>query len=567
MLRVPTFLAVSTLLGTAACTGSGPTSSSCPDGKCDGFDLPEDEVPDTPCDGIMFDKSGRGLGTSKIAGRLGDPVAQLVFGRGDECPTSFSDIAAKLKAAEATEELSCSADSARTMVVTETAQVLAEPTSYRAVTAFDCDQPVEDDEDDADGGIGIPPFRNPVPGALFSSFGLSLGADLPSNVEIIGFDASRGVFNYYETDGDTINFFGTSADMLQGPGQGGDRRCANCHVTGGLVMKELAAPWLHWEGDTTTPGASDLIAEHAETFGSQSDGIEMESITLAGNQEWNRTRFELLREATSTREVLRPLFCTEQVNIRNASSSPGDSRSGDVASLPLSGPLFRETLGFGSFRDFLPEQYDAVIRANGQRLEGLPAEFIETHFGLAHIVEGEVNLGYRDVLIDEGVLDRPLIAAVDAVDLTRPVFSEDRCGLLEHVPALTSDQLTADNVRQGLIDNLRAAGAAPGTAEGELLRNLEGDAEKIGSDAATRFKAACEARTDTVTVQSMEVPGFLVDYMRVVSLVRNQARALEVFEFPTTLPTDHLSVAPGTRFDPNTCQLTEELAPIAVGGG
>jgi hypothetical protein len=208
-----------------------------------------------------------------------------------------------------------------------------------------------------------------------------------------------------------------------------------------------------------------------------------------------------------------------------------------------------------------------VIRANGQRLEGRPAGFIETHFGLAHIVEGEVNLDYLNVLIDEGVLDRPLIAAVDAVDLTRPVFSEDRCGLLEHVPALTSDQLTADNVRQGLIDNLRAAGAAPGTAEGELLRNLEGDAEQIGSDAAARFKAACEARTDTVTVQSMEVPGFLVDYMRVVSLVRNQARALEVFEFPMTLPSDDLSVAPGTRFDPNTCQLTEELAPIAVGGG
>jgi hypothetical protein len=34
-----------------------------------------------------------------------------------------------------------------------------------------------------------------------------------------------------------------------------------------------------------------------------------------------------------------------------------------------------------------------------------------------------------------------------------------------------------------------------------------------------------------------------------------------------TLPSDDLSVAPGTRFDPNTCQLTEELAPIAVGGG
>ncbi|MEN8197013.1 MAG: hypothetical protein ABFS30_10945, partial [Pseudomonadota bacterium] len=52
----------------------------------------------------------------------------------------------------------------------------------------------------------------------------------------------------------TINFFGTSADMLEGKGTGDTRRCAACHVGGGLIMKELDAPWLHWEGDTTTPG-------------------------------------------------------------------------------------------------------------------------------------------------------------------------------------------------------------------------------------------------------------------------------------------------------------------------
>ena len=45
--------------------------------------------------------------------------------------------------------------------------------------------------------------------------------------------------------------------------------------------------------------------------------------------------------------------------------------------------------------------------------------------------------------------------------------------------------------------------------------------------------------------------------MRVVSLRRNQARELPVFEFPETMPFDSLRVARSTRFDAVTCELKE----------
>lgn len=64
---------------------------------------------------------------------------------------------------------------------------------------------------------------------FFSAFGLGEPGDpLPQSVEMIGFDPVSGVFNYYETAGDQgrIDFFGTSKDMLEGPGEGEDRRCA-----------------------------------------------------------------------------------------------------------------------------------------------------------------------------------------------------------------------------------------------------------------------------------------------------------------------------------------------------
>ena len=97
MHKLSALLAATTFLLPGCASDEDSTPVECRNDKCDGLDLPEDQVPATPCDGIMVDKSGRGLGNGKIAGRLNDPLANLVFKRGESCPTGFSDIMKKLQ--------------------------------------------------------------------------------------------------------------------------------------------------------------------------------------------------------------------------------------------------------------------------------------------------------------------------------------------------------------------------------------------------------------------------------------------------------------------------------------
>jgi len=482
----------------------------------------------------------------------------VVFRAGDDCPRTFADIMKKLTAAEEQDGVSC--QNRRTMLVSETAQALGEATSYRSVTALDCEQP--------EPSIVPEGFGRGDVGVLFSLFGLQAGGGMPVNVEIIAFDKSTGVFNYYETDGNKINFFGNSKDLLtKGTGSGGDRRCAACHTGGGLIMKELSAPWLHWEGDTDTPGADELISANEELLGDHSDGIDMEDIVRAGNRDWNRMRIEFLKEIGATQEILRPLFCTVEVNIESAESFDNGTAEGIATFASMSGTVFNGRLGFGAL-DFDSEQYDGLIRANGQVLRGLPAGNIETVFGLTTVVPGEADMDYVRALVNAGIIDDEFVEDVLSVDFTRAVFSDDRCDLLANVPGVPSSDLSPQTLRAAILDRLGET--TPGTPEAELKNNLANPNDDIRARIRA-FSDACQGRGDTESItfskdgssQTLDVPSVLVDYMKIVSLNRNTATGLPVFEFPQTMPSDDQNIAAGTRFHPTDCTITNQFVAVA----
>jgi hypothetical protein len=198
-----------------------PPSESCRGDKCDDLDLPDSEIADSPCDGFMLDASGRN--NRKVAGRLNDPLANLVFKTGDDCPRSFGEIMAKLRLTD-TEGCADAESGINTRVVSETAQALDTPTNYRLVTSRKCD-------------------GRDTHELLFSLFGVSAGAtSLPTGVEVMAFDKEAGVFNYYETDGEEITFFGNSNDMLKGD-SGNTRRCAACHSRRSRAGRRACRPW------------------------------------------------------------------------------------------------------------------------------------------------------------------------------------------------------------------------------------------------------------------------------------------------------------------------------------
>ncbi len=509
---------------------AGSASESCRGEKCDDLELPDSEVAASPCDGFMIDASGRNH--RKVAGRLNDPLANLAFKVGAECPRSFGDIMAKLRL---TDKEGCPDEESgiNTRVVSETAQATGMPTSYRLVTSRKCDGRATHE-------------------LLFSLFGISAGAtSLPSGVEIIAFDKEAGVFNYYETDGEEITFFGNSLDMLKGD-SGNTRRCAACHTGGGLVMKELDTPWLHWEGHLDTPGAADLVSGNAD-LGSLSDGQEFEGVVKAGNRAWNEARVAAVRENSSLNETLRPLFCTVEVNLDNGADfespiegGPGGSEMGRV---PFDSLLDQQLKGFGSISISFTD-YDDAIKANGQRVQGIP-NAIDTVFDYAFIERSHADNDYVDRLKTTGILDDEFVKDVLMVDFTRPIFSDDRCKLLEFAPVLASADLTPESIKAGFLAAL--GDPAAGTPAAELKNNLL--SEGGHSEVVSVFTDACEALGSAPLVQNA---------LRITSLNRATAANLRVFEFPQTMPTDNLSVAAGSRLGPLDCTISTEYLAVTA---
>jgi hypothetical protein len=536
-------LAIGAVAAMMGCAVEGePGDAACAHGKCDLEDVPDSQVPATPCDGVLVDKSGRGL--KRVAGRLNDPLADLVLTPGPGCPTTYAAILERLLAAD---ERGCAdVGGLFSRAVSETAQLLERPTDYRLVTNKECS-------------------GRDKHGILFSLSGIEAGAArLPDNVEIMAFDETGGVFNYYEAHGDgTISFFGNSKDMLAGSPDGETRRCAGCHVAGGLIMKELDSPWLHWESTSLrTPGAKELVDAHAPLLGTITDGIDMELIARVGNSTWNAERLEHLREVGTTADLLRPLFCTVEVNLGSMTSSR------TLTQLTWD-PFFDR---FVPVRKLMPvddAQYRDLLVANGQTVPGVPGEHRDTFLPLAFVERSQIDFDYVLKLIDAGILDEELVADVVMVDFTRALFSDDRCDLLAFAPSLAGAKLTAGAIHSGLIEALERAEPAAGTPAAELLANLRTpDTADTRNATVAAFTAACEARNrQTVSIQvgskTKAISAFLVDAMQVISLNRRIARDLEVFEFPATMPEDQLDVPAGTRLHPVSCELTTEFVGVA----
>lgn len=526
-------LPLSLAIGVGCSSNSTPKNTennSCRDGKCDDLDLPDSEVPDSPCDGIMIDASGRN--NAKVAGRLNDPLANFAFKVGEDCPVNFADIMDKLRLND-NENCPDEESGIETRVVTETAQALDQPTSYRLVTSRKC------------GGRATHEL-------LFSLFGVPAGAtSLPGGVEVIAFDKTEGVFNYYESDGREVTFFGNSRDMFKGA-SGNTRRCAACHTGGGLVMKELDTPWLHWEGHMDTPGATDLVNAHAD-LGGRATGAEFEGVVKAGNRAWNDARLAFTQESASLKETLRPLFCTVEVNIDNGSDfkSPVEGGPGgsELSRVPIDSLLDPHIQGFGSISvDFA--DYDAAIKANGQHIQGIPGA-VDTVFDYPFIERSHIDKDYVDKLEAAGIIDDEFIKDVLMVDFTRPVFSDERCDLLEFAPVLASADQTADKVKEGFLQNLGNPSA--GTPAAELKNNMLTEG---GSDAlVTTFTDACTA---------LGSAAFIANALQITSMNRAIAANLRVFEFPQTMPTDNLSVAQGSRLSPIDCNVTTEFTAVAA---
>src|SRR5258706_5153007 len=162
--------------------------------------------------------------------------------------------------------------------------------------------------------------------------------------------------------------------MLKGPGPDGRRRWRACHTGGGLIMKEFLSPWVNWDGQNENPNSQEIVDQIGEGMGlpkvkdfrneehsamTRFAGAAMQEqfVEPSNQRNWDPTRVSALKkklgsDAGATAELLRPLFCTVEMNLLTTS----DNNQAGLSSIP--GSFFLDSqLGaapaFGSFNQQL----------------------------------------------------------------------------------------------------------------------------------------------------------------------------------------------------------------------
>ena len=526
MKRIAFLLLLTGLVGALACGGGSEDGADGDNGKGGKAD---ENGGDFPCEVEHF----RG-GAIDLSQRT-DVLAEKVLKNGDGCPTDFAAVMEKLRQ---TDSEKCSTETRtsgiNSMVVSETAQLLGEPTGYRIVTTRKCGD--RDQEDLFFSLFGVSPVEKDEEGKFTGN--------LPRGAEVMAFDEAKQEYAYYEiTNGGKWEFFGTSTDILTGEAG----RCASCHTGGGPIMKELDTPWLHWEGHEDVPGAKDLV-DAFDDLGSKASGSRMEGLTKSGNRKWNKTRVELLKSTGDTSRLLEPLFCTVEVNIDNGTDFAGR----ELGRVNLDFMLDPQLAGFGGIdvnhEDYvaLRDEFEQFVDLGGQNAQDAEGKEIrDTIFLFAYPERSFADNDYVTKLKDAGIVDDEFIKDVLAVDFTNPIWSDARCDLLQFAPEV--EEFTPDTLREGFLAKL--ADAEGGTPAAALKANLEEkENQQAHKDAVTAFTDACKAR---------DKREFLEDIMIVVTAHRDQARALHVFEFDPSLPKSTFSVDPSVHLDPVTCELVQ----------
>jgi hypothetical protein len=346
--------------------------------------------------------------------------------------------------------------------------------------------------------------------------------------------------------------------------------CLACHVSGAPNMKELFFPWNNWHAGVggsfkaeyldpesfadkwpaackPAPGLASCLPTPAFKDLAQANELEDDflkpllrrfasaRLNTALKRD-NDTRNLSVDAAGSMtvlegRRLLRPLFETTDINLyssRNNSGlhpfgKPSDFVAGSDILLPanqfflntdliaggdegeLGGLKLSAARQFTEFAALTQEENKKLITKFGLRLNGVPGD---TQF--AWLVPGESygNNSMIDLCLQRGVMTPHFLAAVLAVDLETPVFSDKRASLLGFIPdrfdftpvAAGADPTTLprdpekDLLTKAVLANIDATSPATGSPADEfrtLLKSADAvrELDRKIADYVARLKA------------------------------------------------------------------------------
>jgi len=529
-------LAAGALLALPSCSDdAGPADGNDggPGGKADDvddLDPSEFACADAFADASQRSDAGQVSDLQRLDG-LNDPFARAVLkATANGCPTDIRAIVEKLTVTDPGCENGSALVSESGQFKDEDGNFLVNDPGYRIVSARGCS-----------GDTSRERWK-----MQFSNFGANKNS-MGSNPEVIAFDEEQGIFNFYVANNRGWEWHGTSIDAATNNGN----RCGNCHNDGGLVQKELDSPWLHWEhfSDMEIAGAEEFYeqfgkitvdvdgeAQEVNLMGSHGrlDGATVERDVEDSTKTYIAEGFipHLLGEKGDTglqvRELLEPVFCTQEINLQTGGSTSGDVtfRADFFLAREFSDSDFNGGVGglSGGASVRIPaEQYNAAIERAGQRVEALASAGItDTWRRLTYPERSFIDGIISQQLLERGVLNEDILSDILMIDFTRPLISEVRCGLLEEADRngafddmKEAGDVTAENVRDGLIKALTDSEVEGAARLVAALGNEDDNADQ--EQARNDYVAACNARLEA------EGDAFVDELLRVASNVRQDA--------------------------------------------
>jgi hypothetical protein len=344
-------------------------------------------------------------------------------------------------------------------------------------------------------------------------------------IELLAFDRQKGVFNFYEVigngtkgewfyRGDSLDILSDIASLHKQPNparpQFGERlRCSGCHMAGGPILKELAAPHNDWSTKARPLSFGNLRPDAflSDVFRTLKDADELAASVSAGSALLQKSEaFQKATSASSLQQQLRPLFCPVELNLESDTVPLEEQKTNvGIPSAFFANPrLAQDTMTMRR------ADYDAALAATKTKFPEIARP--DADHGWLTPVKAATDLRAIEELVRRGVIDAEFVSDVLAVDFTNPLFSPGRCNLLRLVPS-----------GGDLIPAFRKALAASSLPEAQqLLKNMD-DPERT-----SRFHQAQAGQYLAACKKVVQTPAGALSVYKILAQRRLEAFASEI---------------------------------------
>lgn len=380
--------------------------------------------------------------------------------------------------------------------------------------------------------------------------------DPGSLLQLIAWSETQGAYHFFERTGGAWAWAGNSFHALVGVSRG--KGPFDSHINGGLVMKELKAPWIHWHSQAAGIDRAVLFpaASAGHPLFADLEGAEvLERTVRTGVRRWTRRRVQNdLHDGllANLPWYARQILWTTSVNLVSADTL--FSRLGDVEEFALPRTFFFDEDGISAAAarldptfDILPssepvipsslyQEAAAVLELRVEDREGGVSIRGDTNFAFAVPERAFEDLAVINELMAAGVLSSRLAMCLLMVDFSNPVFSPVRASLLDYFPesiGVGNDGAGLDAV---LVAAIRASAGGATGAEREFLA-LWDDPGLLGT-VRTRLLAFVEA----IRVRLRSLEGAL-DLLRLAESRKEAFRGRKLNEFRHTTARSGVTIA------------------------